>query len=619
MPTTVKDYLVSRLDALGGRHLFTVPGNYNAEFLLAAAKRLECIGTTNELEAGYAADAYARLTGRIGVCCITYGVGSFSLLNAFAGSHVEFCPVVLINGSAPRTKAVQLVEQGVLFAHAIDPVRTDERVFRQITDPERMPGDRPLTAVVTDPFDAPAQIDGLLRACVTTRRPVYLEVRQDVWGQPCADPVDPEGVFSPQEDGILGAEQERAARTAARDVLRRVRQARHPVLWGGEMLQRLGLERAFQELIDILGLPYTTTLMAKGLVSETANRNRFIGVYDSKFAPRGVKQVVEGSDCLLGLGTILSDFYGDIVAKSYDRMILAAGHGVRVGNYLYPNVPLDRFVTTLLEELQTPAETERAEGLRPLPPPGFQELVDAREQRLAAPAAAALAAAEERDAAVTWDSFFERMRTWTTPDMVLLVDTSLALFPAAEIPIERPGRFVAQTAWLSIGYTVGAAVGASMAVPDGRPVAFVGDGGFQTIAQAFSTLARHKKPAILFVFDNQLYGIEQYLVDMQVLPPAERFYPNPDTQASFFDILPQWDYVKLAEAFGGRGYPAKTRSELEQVLEAVSREKDLPAIVAVRLDPRDLPAEIRATFETAPAVALAAGGAVRAMAPAGFN
>jgi indolepyruvate decarboxylase len=244
--------------------------------------------------------------------------------------------------------------------------------------------------------------------------------------------------------------------------------------------------------------------------------------------------------------------------------------------------------------------------------------VATRAQRLAAPAAAALAAAE-RDAAVTWDAFFERMQTWTTPDMVLLVDTSLALFPAAEIPIERPGRFVAQTAWLSIGYTVGAAVGASMAVPDGRPVAFVGDGGFQMIAQAFSTLARHKKPAILFVFDNQLYGIEQYLVDLQVLPPAERFYPNAATQASFFDILPQWDYVKLAEALGGRGYTVTTRSELEQVLEQVSREQDLPAIVAIRLEPRDLPAEIRATFEAAPAAAPTAGGAVRALAPAGFN
>ena len=63
-----------------------------------------CIGTTNEMEAGYAADAQARLNG-IGVACVTYGVGSFSALNAIAGAYVERCPVVLINGTANADKA----------------------------------------------------------------------------------------------------------------------------------------------------------------------------------------------------------------------------------------------------------------------------------------------------------------------------------------------------------------------------------------------------------------------------------------------------------------------------------------------------------------------------------
>src|SRR5215813_2029260 len=80
--TTVKEFLVTRLAEIGGTHMFGVPGNYNAEFLLAAQQsgKLSYTGTTNELEAGYAADAYARLTRRIGICCVTYGVGSFSLL-----------------------------------------------------------------------------------------------------------------------------------------------------------------------------------------------------------------------------------------------------------------------------------------------------------------------------------------------------------------------------------------------------------------------------------------------------------------------------------------------------------------------------------------------------------
>src|SRR4051794_37012959 len=198
--TTVKQYLIDRLAELHGKGedgpppamMFGVPGNYNAEFLLAAehSGKFKWVGTTNEMEAGYAADAYARLTRRIGICCVTYGVGSFSALNAFAGSHVEVLPVVLINGSAPSTKVQQLINQGVLFAHAIDTVRTDEGVFKQITDPVRSQ-DLILTAVIRDPADAPAQIDAVLGGSLATGRPVYIEVLQDVWGQTCAAPDGP--------------------------------------------------------------------------------------------------------------------------------------------------------------------------------------------------------------------------------------------------------------------------------------------------------------------------------------------------------------------------------------------------------------------------------------------
>src|SRR4051794_25322752 len=190
--TTVKQYLIDRLTELGGKHMFGLPGNYNAEFLLEAQRsgKLTWIGTSNEMEAGYAADAYARLSRRIGICCVTYGVGSFSALNAFAGSHVEVLPVVLINGSAPSTKVQQLINQGVLFAHAIDTVRTDEGVFKQITDPVRSQ-DLILTAVIRDPADAPAQIDAVLGGSLATGRPVYIEVLQDVWGQTCAAPDGP--------------------------------------------------------------------------------------------------------------------------------------------------------------------------------------------------------------------------------------------------------------------------------------------------------------------------------------------------------------------------------------------------------------------------------------------
>jgi indolepyruvate decarboxylase len=614
---TVANYIVDRLAALGARHVFNVPGNYNAQFLITAhaSGKLVCVGTTNEMEAGYAADAQARLNG-IGVACVTYGVGSFSVLNAIAGAYVERCPVVLINGMANADKAQQLVRQGVLFAHAIDPLRTDEAVFRHVTAD---------TAVITAPDDAPGQIDRVLRACITEKRPVYLEVQDGVWVLPCDRPEAPDVPLCPRPLEPQ-AEQDvaQSVRSAVAAVLERMSMAAHPVLWGGEELQRFGVADRFEQLVHALKLPYSTTLLGKALVSE---RNEyFIGVYDSKFAPSDTRQVIEGTDCLVALGTIPTDFYGNIIAKEYDRMILAAGNGVRIGSALFPNVPLDRFMTALLAQIKAAKDTrtlasELASTSGHTPLPGFEAArrLDKHERiRQASTATRAQARSGHRaaiatlpESGITWELFFNRMHEFVDEHMYVLADTSLGLFPAAELLIPKPGRFIAQAGWLSIGYTVGAAVGVALQAGQGeRVVVFTGDGGFQMIASAFSTLVRHQRPDIVFVFDNRLYGIDQFLIDAN-------FYQDTKKDPLFFNRLPYWDYVKLAEAFGGKGYTVETMAELDGALDATQVLTDVPALIAVKIDPRSLPPELDQALqpaESAPTIPKPIG-----FAPAAFN
>jgi indolepyruvate decarboxylase len=618
---TVANYIIDRLAALKARHLFAIPGNYNSQFLFAVQedKRLRYVGTTNELEAGYAADAYSR-TERIGVACVTYGVGSFSLYNAIAGAFVERCPVVLINGTANADKARQLRDQGVLFAHAIDTLRTDELIFRPITA---------ATAVITDPRDAPGLIDWALRACVTESRPVYLEVPDGVWVLPCARPTAPPAdqplmplPMAPGEESDV----QRATEAAVQAVLERAREANSPVLWGGEWLQRLRLQDEFEELVALTGWPYTTTLLGKGLISE--KNPLFIGVYDSAFAPADVRKVVEGTDCLVALGTILSDFYGPIVAKKFSAMVLAAGGAVRVSDAVYPNGPLDRFLRILLARLKAPPAQPsglaaaapgtpgRVAALPPQsPPPGFEELRAAREARRRPREGAALA---EEDPRITWDAFFSVMRQRSWKGWRVMVDTSVALFPAAELLIEERDHFIAQTAWLSIGYTTGGAVGSSFAAGEGeRVAAFAGDGGFQMVPQTLSTLVQAGKPAVIFVFANGLYAIEQYLVEKKY------FGRDNPPQAAFFNHLGVWNYQHLAAAFGAKGFLVSKLSELRDALTAIDKLKDVPALVEVQLDPHDLPAELRATIPETPSgralEGFAGPQAVPTIAPAAFN
>jgi indolepyruvate decarboxylase len=97
------------MEELGITRLFGVPGNYTGPFLNTILEddksKLKITSMSNELVSGYAADAYARVQGLNGIGAVTstYGVGSFSLLNAVAGSYVENIPVIVING-APSNK-----------------------------------------------------------------------------------------------------------------------------------------------------------------------------------------------------------------------------------------------------------------------------------------------------------------------------------------------------------------------------------------------------------------------------------------------------------------------------------------------------------------------------------
>ena len=93
---TVGEYLCDRIKALGVDQVFGVPGDYVLEFMdVMLSSPLELVCTCNELNAGYAADAYARIKG-LGAVCITYVVGGLSLVNAVVGAYAERVPLIVL-------------------------------------------------------------------------------------------------------------------------------------------------------------------------------------------------------------------------------------------------------------------------------------------------------------------------------------------------------------------------------------------------------------------------------------------------------------------------------------------------------------------------------------------
>jgi indolepyruvate decarboxylase len=551
-PTTVAGYLKARLEQLGLDRMFGVAGNYTAAFLdtilVDADSPIAISGNPNEICAGYAADAYARFTG-IGALYVTYSVGAFSLLNTIAGSHTERVPVLLVNGAPTNKEASVEANAGLLYSHTTGNPLVDIEMFRPVTAAAER---------IVNAARAPFQIDSVLTAMLTEHRPGYLEVTEDVWRAECSAPT---GTLVSGAGAIVTASDADAAVDATVDLLR---SRSKTLLWAGVELQRFGLQQEFLDFLDAINsnveddhVDFVTTASGKSVISE--DHPRFVGCVTVR--QEEVDALLGHDGCLIGLGGWTTSKNTGSENIRGPGTVLATNDGVTVGAKFFPLVDLKSFITGLTERF-TGTEDESS--------------VDLRLSRLVLPHHLAPTSFSAVDAAatthtpndITYDTFFGHLSSWITDQDILVADAGFPLIGAQAVPIAAQNGFVAQAAWLAIGYSVAAATGVKCANPDRRAIVVVGDGAFHETCQAVSDHHSYGHDTVVFVISNGLYGIEQFLVNPNPFrtPPID--YPDHPLQNApySYNELPPWDFVALARAFGGVGRRVTTPSELADVL-----------------------------------------------------
>ena len=558
---TVGKYLIHRLKQANVRHLFGIPGDYVVDFVLEAnASGIKYVGNTNEINAGYAADAYARLNG-ISVVAVTYSVGGYSLLNTIAGAYVERVPVIAINGAPSIAKHQQERDTGLLWHHLINRRgNNDLEAFRPVTVAAEQ---------LTNAALAPRQIDTAIIACLTESRPIYFETFEDIYTQPCAAP-EGELVASPvipQTPAGMKSSLELAVAAAAA----KIRASKRPIIWAGVELKRYRLEDRFAALLDSTGLLYATSLIGKSVLSE--DNPAYIGVYEGRSSNVGVQPVVDKSDCLIGLGALTSDINllgvtADIESGAPpwgDDFILAGDDTVRVGIADFAQVRLADFIDALITELEG-YSAPSVDG----PTCGTDDS----------------AAPVTSGTRLNFDNFFDRMHSFIDDSMIVLADIGFSSFGAMNLKIGRRSGFICQGAYGSIGYAVGATLGVKSANPDVRPITFTGDGSFHMTCQSISTMIKEKQNPVIFVMNNGIFGIEQWLVNAKV------FATNDPSKIAPTNVLHRWHFSKLTETFGGRGFAVETIGELDTALAEIKKLPDELCLVDVRMEEMSFPADL---------------------------
>ena len=562
-PFTVADYLLTRLKQLNVTEVFQIPGDYVKHFTQALEyfDGVQAIGAVNELDAAYAADAYGRTRG-LGAVSLQYGVSTFSALNAIAGAYVERSPVVVIS-AVPGADARQITKMyNVLYHHSTGNLQTDQEVYEHVTV---------AAETLSTSVGAPEKIDNLLIAAITHKRPVYIACYKEVWGEPCPRPS--RRALQP----LTIQSEPLALENAVAQAWTQITAAKNPMIFAGVEVLRHGLSDLLQEIIDASGFLYTTTTLGKTVLAEGGDK--FIGTYSDAASILSVRGLVQQADCFLTFGTIITDDYLWFVENKFADMVLATTEEVRAGYFVYQGVTMKDFMEALLERFKK-TKGYPLSTLAPPQPPYPEPWVSNSDPHW-----------NDKPETITYNRFFQHSMKFLQDSkmldqIVMTLGISCSLYVATNAYGLDRNSFIGSAAWQCIGFETGAASGAQLGSGK-RAWTIAGDGGFMMVCQSLSTLARNNLNAVIFVMSNGVYAIEQVYVDIT------SFEPGPQHKFDAFDILPKWDYMALAQAFGAKGYRVTTIRELNAALKDLKKLTRQPALVEVVIPEKDLAGQMK--------------------------
>jgi pyruvate decarboxylase len=535
---TVGNYLAIRLQQIGIKHCFMVPGDYNLTLLdeLLWNKEMEQIGCCNELNASYAAEAYARVRG-CGAVVTTFNVGAFSALNGVAGAYAERLPVIFVSsGYNTNDDAANHLLHHTIGTHDYS---YQYEMFKYVT----------CAAVrILHADNAPSMIDHAISTALRERKPAYIEIACNLSTALCPEPSPFEMMLSSDDSNAaaLAAATERASTLLAT--------ATRPVLLAGVHLRSYGAIDAFRELAEKLGCAVAVMPNAKGFFPE--DHPQYIGTYWGSVSSPGCEPVVDGADLILAAGPVFTDYttVGWTSNLPRERLIDAQPQDVRFPDAGYTNVALAGFLAALAKKVS----------------PNSTTLV---EYHRVTPEAPATAAAGDRDGAdpLTRAEMWHQIEENLDAKSTLLVETGDSWLNG--MPVRLPGgaRFEIEMQWGSIGWAVPASFGYAMGLePDRRLVSVIGDGAFQLTAQEVANIIRYGQETTIFLVNNRGYVVESEI------------HEGP------YNYIKNWDYAGLIAVFNaddghGLGLRATNAQELSDAISKAGQHTGGPVLIECQI------------------------------------
>lgn len=507
---TAADVFVATLVQEGVEYVFGVPGEENLAFLDSLRRStIKFIPTRHEQSAGFMAATIGRLTGNPGVCLSTLGPGATNLVTSVAYAQLGAMPALFITGQKP----IKSSKQGQ---------------FQIINTVEMM---RPLTKFTKQLIDAKLIASTVQEAFKVAReeRPgaVHLELPEDIASDPVDEAILPIAHLSPRRPV--------AEAKAISQAVSLIEQATHPLILIGAGANRKRVSKMLDLLVTKTKIPFFTTQMGKGVISE--RHPQYLGTA-ALSSTDYIHDLVKQADLIINIGHDIVEKPPFLMDQTQTQQVIHLNFSPAVLDLIYhPNLEVIGDIANAIWQIAE-AITPQATWDFSL----FTPVESLTEQKLAT-----------KNPHSPF-SILRAIRSVLADDDILTLDNGMyKLWFARHYPTYLPNTLLLDNALATMGAGLPSALAAKLINPDKKVVAVCGDGGFMMNSQELETAGRLGLDLVVIVLNDNKYGMISWKQAHLNLPDFGLSFQNPD-------------FVQYAAAYGVTGHRLNSDSSLTNLL-----------------------------------------------------
>ena len=530
MLLTGAEILVKSLIDEGVETIFGYPGGavlniYDSLYMYK--DKINHILTCHEQNAAHAADGYSRATGKVGVCLATSGPGATNLVTGIATAYMDSIPIVAITGNVPKNLLGKDSFQEVDIQGITMPITKHNYIVKDVNE---------LQKTVKEAFHI---------AMSGRPGPVLIDIPKDI--------TSAKAEYKNMDDIEISDKESIVEYEKIKEVAEMINKCKKPLIYAGGGIISANARNELKSLVEKINSPICTSLMGKNSIESDHPLNiGMIGMHGTKASNLSATK----SDLIIALGARFSDRVITDQENIKDAKIIHIDiDGAEINKNIKSDASIIGDLKEVLEKI-LPLVNEAKHEKWNLEVNSFKNL-------------------EEKEVVdgLTPEFFFNILNKKNKDNLIITTEVGQhQMWVAQYFNFKNDRTFISSGGLGTMGYGLGAAIGAQIARPDMKVINIAGDGSFAMNCNEFATAVSNNLPIITVVMNNNVLGMVRQWQNL--------FY---DRRYSQTTLNRKTDIVKLAEAFGGIGFRVIDRDQLEDVLDKALNSKK-PVIIDYVID-----------------------------------